>query len=409
MDGHMEMPSHYEFDLDGNPVGIKESLQALGEVKFKGCPECRHPLREIQRYNRVTRKALLDETTKKFLSWSNATFVNLAIRYEKEVQRLSELSVTSMRSAEVESQVTGGSVKLSGSGKECVKTLRRFRRLEERLFQLFRFRSSLAGYLKQVNEREQPFQKVFDLCRAQQGSEETARSGFKFDETIVQTRQRLLAESLLLRCDATILGEALKVRAEGAGLVDRNDWVVVPISVDLSRLRLSCEDLEKEARARQQPRIEAEALLSQARFAALERTFRGLNGSDNLASALREVGDLALKAAFQLSQAYPRQTTGIGDEMEVVERMLRDSVFYTQVTSEERMEVLQAMSREFRGTGHWYICPNGHPYTIGECGGAMQASRCPQCNAAIGGRDHDLAEGNERADDLEAELRQMRI
>lgn len=56
-----------------------------------------------------------------------------------------------------------------------------------------------------------------------------------------------------------------------------------------------------------------------------------------------------------------------------------------------------------------YVCPNGHPYTIGECGGAMQRSQCPQCNAMIGGASHLLEEGNERAQDLERELGQLEI
>ncbi|KAL2100664.1 hypothetical protein ACEWY4_002425 [Coilia grayii] len=40
--------------------------------------------------------------------------------------------------------------------------------------------------------------------------------------------------------------------------------------------------------------------------------------------------------------------------------------------------------------GHlqWYFCPNGHPCTVGECGQPMQLSRCPDCNAEIGGQNH---------------------
>ncbi|CAG8549519.1 18024_t:CDS:1, partial [Rhizophagus irregularis] len=33
-------------------------------------------------------------------------------------------------------------------------------------------------------------------------------------------------------------------------------------------------------------------------------------------------------------------------------------------------------------------------YTIGECGGAMQLSRCPDCHEQIGGGDHQLTSGN---------------
>ncbi|CAB5361032.1 unnamed protein product [Rhizophagus irregularis] len=51
---------------------------------------------------------------------------------------------------------------------------------------------------------------------------------------------------------------------------------------------------------------------------------------------------------------------------------------------------------------HWYQCPNGHPYTIGECGGAMVMSRCPDCNAPIGGGDHRLTTGNRINSDFES-------
>ena len=34
--------------------------------------------------------------------------------------------------------------------------------------------------------------------------------------------------------------------------------------------------------------------------------------------------------------------------------------------------------------GHWFKCPNGHYYCIGECGDAMQEVKCPECGAKIG-------------------------
>ncbi|KAF0547345.1 P-loop containing nucleoside triphosphate hydrolase protein [Gigaspora margarita] len=64
------------------------------------------------------------------------------------------------------------------------------------------------------------------------------------------------------------------------------------------------------------------------------------------------------------------------------------------LTHEEKLEIRRAMNSEFQGSGHWYQCPNGHPYTIGECGGAMQASRCVDCGATIGGGSHSLTAGN---------------
>ena len=89
--------------------------------------------------------------------------------------------------------------------------------------------------------------------------------------------------------------------------------------------------------------------------------------------------------------------------------MLRESTFYTKVTDEEMRGVVQAMAREFMSTGHWYRCANGHPFTFGECGGAMATSRCPQCGAAVGGAHHALVEGNTRADDIERRFQDMHM
>ena len=47
--------------------------------------------------------------------------------------------------------------------------------------------------------------------------------------------------------------------------------------------------------------------------------------------------------------------------------------------------------------GHWNKCPNGHYYVIGECGGAMEESKCPDCGSKIGGHDHKLLADNKFA------------
>lgn len=47
-----------------------------------------------------------------------------------------------------------------------------------------------------------------------------------------------------------------------------------------------------------------------------------------------------------------------------------------------------------------YRCPNGHPYVIGDCGGATQAASCPECGARIGGTGHQLTSGNTQHQEL---------
>jgi hypothetical protein len=53
------------------------------------------------------------------------------------------------------------------------------------------------------------------------------------------------------------------------------------------------------------------------------------------------------------------------------------------------------------GTGHWYLCPNGHIYAIGDCGRAMVTSSCPECREQIGGGSHQLLQTNRPLGDFQ--------
>ena len=69
-----------------------------------------------------------------------------------------------------------------------------------------------------------------------------------------------------------------------------------------------------------------------------------------------------------------------------------------ELRAEEKAMIVKAIGLS---KGHWYKCPNGHIYAIGDCGGAMEKSRCPDCNAEIGGQQHQLTQGNRHAGDFD--------
>ncbi|KAG4081169.1 hypothetical protein HA402_014617 [Bradysia odoriphaga] len=68
------------------------------------------------------------------------------------------------------------------------------------------------------------------------------------------------------------------------------------------------------------------------------------------------------------------------------------------ISLEEKNMILQVMGFS---KGHWYKCPNGHIYCIGECGGAMQQSKCPECGSIIGGSSHRLVSDNALATEMD--------
>jgi hypothetical protein len=68
------------------------------------------------------------------------------------------------------------------------------------------------------------------------------------------------------------------------------------------------------------------------------------------------------------------------------------------------MNLVQGYNYGGNWSSHWYECPNGHPYFIGECGGAMQVSTCIECGAAVGGTSHQLNDTNRPAQGLIARV-----
>ncbi|NXG51676.1 ZNFX1 protein, partial [Psilopogon haemacephalus] len=68
------------------------------------------------------------------------------------------------------------------------------------------------------------------------------------------------------------------------------------------------------------------------------------------------------------------------------------------ISEEERVQIVSAIGCP---RGHWFKCRNGHIYVIGECGGAMERSRCPECCEVIGGANHALDSTNSLASEMD--------
>jgi hypothetical protein len=91
-----------------------------------------------------------------------------------------------------------------------------------------------------------------------------------------------------------------------------------------------------------------------------------------------------------------------GEILDKISKLLKKGNLDLFLKQKEKLlvqEIVKIMQRDnpSLGSGHWYQCPNGHVYAIGDCGGAMQTSKCPDCGATIGGQQHALASGNNHA------------
>ena len=93
------------------------------------------------------------------------------------------------------------------------------------------------------------------------------------------------------------------------------------------------------------------------------------------------------------------QKTGIKSALRDLAKKLNTGI---GISETERIQIVAAMGMT---QGHWFKCPNGHIYAIGECGGAMQVSVCNECGAPIGGSNHRLLENNRLASEMDRAVR----
>lgn len=402
MDGHLEFSSYYELSDDpgceNDAVGLKHGSAAFTLQEVKTCPMCRGPLRNINRYGRIVRRALIGEATKRFIVWANAKIVPLAKDLDLCEAELAQSKVMGRNSDRwtTESEITEAT-SLSGDSAEQLKVVWGVVRSDKTFRSAFNLRGKIKRFLHEVGEKEQPFKRVYDLRQDYYKHRETSigPSELQNGSEMLQVRNRLLATTLLLRCEYAIFANFLSFKGGNA-------------TVDFQESRATCESLVRECERRKQPRCQVEGLLFWARFAALEYASNRGGGQES-ESGCRAQAKEYLETAKVVCTKHPGQTRGLMAEVDQTEKTLREQTFYVPVTNDERAAVYEAMQRDFRGTGHWYYCQNGHPFTVGECGMPMQSSRCPECGSRVGGHSHQFADGITRAEDMDNDFARLDI
>ncbi|KAF2718114.1 hypothetical protein K431DRAFT_275483 [Polychaeton citri CBS 116435] len=397
LDGHLSMSDYYNVDtMTGVPISLKCSSKPFSYDEMKTCPDCRGSLSNISRYGRIVRRALLDESTKRFITWSNLAHNDLAETLQKVQAELLESSETASMSPK-------SRVLLDNAIQTDVQVLRHLSVLDKRYRPIYDLTMEVSRFLERVKFEEQPFMRVHDMVealrRGRSQSEATATtSEFRIDETVLQTRGQLLATSLQIRCNIVGIHDFVRVsNKNGPGV----------IKADFSANRTACETLIARSERSINPLQQVEGHVFWARFAIFEcRTMDAGSHAEKTSSfeTLTRAANEHLDMAKAVRKAYPGQTQAIASELEEASRMLNESDYHSQM-----LMVVAAMQKEFSGTGHWYTCVNGHPFTIGECGMPMQTARCPQCNAVIGGSNHTAADGVSHAQDIEERFLQMRL
>ena len=97
-------------------------------------------------------------------------------------------------------------------------------------------------------------------------------------------------------------------------------------------------------------------------------------------------------------KGYPKLEKEKEVEVNAFVSCLKEKYHLDGLTEAERTEIVKAVGLS---EGHWFKCSKGHYYCIGECGGAMEIGKCPECGDQIGGERHKLIHGNELASEMD--------
>lgn len=395
MDAQMDMASYYDVDASGKPVSICVSLAPFSIQDIKTCATCRGPLRDISRYGRLVRRAILDESTKKLIIFLNQEYVPLAQELPQLVRELHECDGQRMYPWPAVIEISGARSHQIQSMGEIIESTN-----PGRWDAILDLRKRVDLYRHHVKPEEQPFERVrrmIENARQRQG----LTTNPKHVDNVLQTKGFLQGTALLIRLDIALIVDLLDLGSQG-----RPHLVAPRFELDLQKMKDDCQTLIRHAASHHRLLQQAEGHIFLAQLYALERAHCLTPEKRN---NILMHGQASIQKAKGLCDAHPGQTRGLADEVHSVEKMLRGGTFYTIITNEERMSVLSAMAQEFRGTGHWYYCRNGHPFTIGDCGLAREISRCPECDAPVGGESSELADGVRLAVDWDLDRERLNL
>lgn len=253
--------------------------------------------------------------------------------------------------------------------------------------EILKLRERINAYRRRVSPDEQPFIRVLSMIENARRRQNVPDIKFECESKALQAKGILFAAGLSIRLDIALLMDFLRMKGRAR----------TKVTIDLGESHNECESFIRLAKESKRPPFEAEGQVFLAQPHALQRCYCP---NPVLSKEHLDKGRAAIKEARDILERFPNHTQGLAGEIDGAENMLL-STFYLPVTRAERLAVVQAMASDFIGKGHWYYCQNGHPFTIGECGGAVEESLCPECGGPVGGRQHRVVDGVTRADDLE--------
>ncbi|KAI1454602.1 hypothetical protein F4805DRAFT_460544 [Annulohypoxylon moriforme] len=375
MDIHLGMSDYYESLDDGTIIAIKGPCKPFSSTTVKGCPKCRGGLREISRYGRLVRQALLDESTRRFICWSHSQCSLLQRRLIDEQQRLEHAknSRKPLQLSDEESKHEMGVVQIDHmlAIHKWIKNSR-----YQRIIALY---LDIFLCMDRVRDEEKPYKRVFDLVEQARRIEGVTGQS-ELSSSQVQTGGELLAQVILFRCYLLVLSDFVELRTNASKQC-------TTMHFGLEKPLEDCELLINLARTSGYAIQEAEGHLFFVRIVALVKLLATSEESVDLeAVGLSEVIVTKAKGHYAKAEAIVyghSSAVYLRQELDSVGKMLDSGIFYRGMSVQAQRGVYEETTKKFTGIGGWHTCPRGHPFVLTDNKWLVKNSRCPECDVCL--------------------------
>ncbi|KAJ3266261.1 hypothetical protein HDU77_001750 [Chytriomyces hyalinus] len=378
LDGTLDMDTVYSTDEDGWRLA-----QLPPEfIALPVCPSCRSRIVGVKRYGRILNLAVCRTAEKMWISQTASNMNDFSV----QVNNIAN-----------EALVNTQNVKLPLKGK-------------------------LAGFLplKQLTRKLEEFQKVCTAAPQRRMFEASVaylcETGVKHEEALEMMALSLpKPHSNFARMSVALVASTQLIHAQWlsriadrlAGSNEASSFVKQSITAITKTIDMTTKALKNykpinSRQVKEMSEYELELLTFELRvekFRVMGRRFEITGGQDFdrkivLADLDSDWGVFKSTLTISFMSQHNARVKALDEKLENLKHSGRLSV-------EEMKIVAHAMEREFGIAGHWYQCPNGHPYAIGECGMAMQQARCYECGVLVGGQSHRLTSDNRAFDPLD--------
>ena len=349
LDGAMEMEKEYVRNSDGSFTEVVRNGNM--SLQPRQCPECRMPISRVQRYNRITKRLVLDTLLRGIISRSHIAYTELE-------HQMNALEVEIGESRDQSLNALSGISRVKDQQRVKIQNSQVINNITEKFAVMKR---RVDGFVQKVHEEKQPHIRVYRNSIAAQSRRKDGKKTRNFDTPLPDIKHRLLGNILMLRLELLKHTEMMRVAdrlSSLAGCGQDAEKFRKDIGDKCRAVRRQSKKRKQECDGRQFHALSVEILLLQMQALQLE----SCAASNERDIKQREEG----LQIFSQCEKYFDQYASCQKYRPAAERardiLIKSSgPFYQAVSLVERKAIVAAMRTELRGTGHWYYCRNGHP------------------------------------------------